>query len=142
MTDNRAIVSEDGKESVMVCRADGLGVNLIKEIGIPQMILSTETNSVVEARARKLGIQVIQGVDDKEKVLIAYCKENDVNPNDILYVGNDINDKEVMEIVGYPITPADAHNEIKSLAQMVLDTKGGQGVIRELADKLKGYRKY
>ena len=123
----------------MVSRADGLGVNLIKEIGIPQMILSTETNSVVEARARKLGMPVIQGVDDKEKVLIAYCKENDINPNDILYVGNDINDKEVMEIVGYPITPADAHNEIKCLAKLVLVTKGGHGVVRELADKLKGY---
>ena len=54
MTDNRVIVHEDGMESVIVNRADGLGVNLTKEIGIPQMILSAETNSVVEARARKL----------------------------------------------------------------------------------------
>jgi YrbI family 3-deoxy-D-manno-octulosonate 8-phosphate phosphatase len=138
MTDNRVIVHEDGMESVIVNRADGLGVNLIKEIGIPQMILSTETNSVVGARARKLGIPVIQGVDDKEKVLIAYCKENNINPNDILYVGNDINDKEVMAIVGYPITPVDAHHNIKSLAKLVLDTKGGHGVVRELADKIEG----
>jgi len=48
MTDNRVMVSEDGMESVMVSRADGLGINMIKEIGMPQMILSTETNPVAD----------------------------------------------------------------------------------------------
>ena len=138
MTDNRVIVREDGMESVIVNRADGLGVNIIKEIGIPQMILSTETNSVVEARAKKLGIPVIQGVGDKRKVLIAYCKENDINPNYILYVGNDINDKEIMVMIGYPVAPLDAHLDIKKLAKLTLETKGGCGVVRELAEILKG----
>ena len=142
MTDNRVIVHEDGMESVIVNRADGLGVNLIKEIGIPQMILSAETNSVVEARARKLGIPVLQGVDGKKTVLLNYCKSNNYDPGGILYVGNDVNDEGVMKAVGYSVATADAHHSIKSLAQMVLDTKGGQGVVRELADKLKGYRKY
>ena len=142
MTDNRVIVHEDGMESVIVNRADGLGVNLIKEIGLPQMILSTETNSVVEARARKLGIPVLQGVDGKKTVLLNYCKSNNYDPGGILYVGNDVNDEGVMKAVGYSVATADAHHSIKSLAQMVLDTKGGQGVVRELADKLKGYRKY
>ena len=142
MTDNRVIVHEDGMESVIVNRADGLGVNLIKEIGLPQMILSTETNSVVEARARKLDIPVIQGVDDKKTALLNYCKDNNYNPSGILYVGNDVNDEGVMKAVGYSVATADAHHSIKSLAQMVLDTKGGQGVVRELADKLKEYRRY
>ena len=142
MTDNRVMVSEDGMESVIVSRADGLGVNIIKEMEIPQMILSTETNSVVSLRAKKLGIPVLQGVDDKKTVLLNYCKSNNINPKGVLYVGNDINDKDVMETVGYSVATADAHHSIKSLAQMVLDTKGGQGVVRELADKLKGYRKY
>ena len=142
MTDNRAIVSEDGKEFVMVCRADGLGVNLIKEIGLPQMILSTETNSVVEARARKLDIPVIQGVDDKKTALLNYCKDNNYNPSGILYVGNDVNDEGVMKAVGYSVATADAHHSIKSLAKLVLSTKGGRGVVRELADKLKGYRQH
>ena len=138
MTDNRVVVHEDGMESVIVNRADGLGVNIIKEIGIPQMILSTETSSVVEARAKKLGIPMIQGVGDKKKVLAAYCKENKINPNNILYVGNDINDKEVMGIIGYPVAPSDAHLDIKKLAKHTLETKGGYGVVKELAEILKG----
>ena len=142
MTDNRVMVSEDGMEYVMVSRADGLGVNMINEMEIPQMILSTETNPVVSFRAKKLGIPVLQGVDDKKMVLLNYCKDNNYDPGRILYVGNDVNDEGVMKAVGYSVATADAHHSIKSLAQMVLDTKGGQGAIRELADKLKGYRKY
>jgi len=138
MTDNRVIVREDGMESVIVNRSDGLGINIIKEIGIPQMILSTETNRVVEARAKKLGIPMIQGVGDKKKVLIAYCKENNFNPNNILYVGNDINDKEVMGIIGYPVAPSDAHLDIKKLAKLTLENKGGCGVVKELAEILNG----
>ena len=76
ITDNRVMVSEDGMESVIVSRADGLGVNIIKEMEIPQMILSTETNPVVSLRAKKLGIPVLQGVDDKMTVLLNYCKSN------------------------------------------------------------------
>ena len=142
ITDNRVMVSEDGMESVIVSRADGLGVNIIKEMEIPQMILSTETNPVVSLRAKKLGIPVLQGVNDKKTVLLNYCKSNNFNPKGVLYIGNDVNDEGVMKAVGYTVAPADAHHSIKSLAQMVLGTKGGQGVVRELADKLKGYRKY
>ena len=138
MTDNRVMVSEDGMEYVMVSRADGLGVNMINEMEIPQMILSTETNPVVSFRAKKLGIPVLQGVDDKKMVLLNYCKDNNYNPSGILYVGNDVNDEGVMKAVGYSVATADAHHSIKSLAQMVLDTKGGQGVVRELADKIEG----
>jgi len=138
MTDNRVMVSEDGIESVIVSRADGLGVYMIKEMGVPQMILTAETNPVVSLRAKKLGISVLQGVDDKKTVLLNYCKDNNYDPGGILYVGNDVNDKGVMKAVGYSVATADAHHSIKSLAQMVLDTKGGQGVVRELADKIEG----
>ena len=138
MTDNRVIVREDGIESVIVSRADGMGVGIIMEMGIPQVILSSETNRIVSLRAKKLGISVLQGVDDKKTVLLNYCKDNNYDPARILYVGNDVNDEEVMKAVGYSVATADAHHSIKSLAQMVLDTKGGQGVVRELADKIEG----
>jgi len=138
MTDNRVIVREDGIESVIVSRADGMGVGIIMEMGIPQVILSSETNRIVSLRAKKLGIPVLQGVDDKKTALLNYCKDNNYNPSGILYVGNDVNDEGVMKAVGYSVATADAHHSIKSLAQMVLDTKGGHGVVRELADKIEG----
>ena len=75
MTDNRVYVDQDGREMVRVNRADGLGISGIKKIGIQQIIISTEKNPVVSTRAKKLGIPCLQGIDNKKKALIDYCKK-------------------------------------------------------------------
>lgn len=137
MTDNRVIVLQDGTEAVIVSRADGLGVDRIRQRGIHQLILSTETNPVVKARAGKLGLEVIGSCENKKNALENYCVQNKLNLAKVLYVGNDINDLEVMRIVGYPIAPADAHPDIVKLACLVTKSKGGEGVVRELADLIK-----
>jgi len=136
MTDNTALIGEDGKELVRVNRSDGLGINIIREKGVQQLILSTERNQVVSARADKVGLPVIHGVQDKRLVLEAYCKENGFDPQHTLYVGNDTNDMEVMKYVGISVAPADAHHSILGIATVVLKTRGGDGVIRELADRI------
>jgi YrbI family 3-deoxy-D-manno-octulosonate 8-phosphate phosphatase len=136
MTDNTVIVREDGQESVICNRSDGLAVSLIKEWGIPQAIISTETNKVVAARAAKLGIPVIHGVSNKKETVLAYCCELDINPQEILYIGNDLNDLEVMRTVGYPVCPNDAYKEIQDIARLVLPVGGGCGVIRGLLNYL------
>ena len=105
---------------------------MTKDMGIKQLILSKEKNRVVEVRANKLGIQVVQGLDNKEEILLSYCKENDIQLKNVVYVGNDINDLEVMKIVGYPVCPVDACKEIKKIAKIILNVSGGEGVIREL----------
>jgi len=134
MTDNRVIVFQDGTEAVVVNRADGLGVDRLRAGGIPQLILSTETNPIVKARAAKLGIEVIASCNDKKHALMNYCEQNDYDLQKVLYVGNDLNDLEVMKIVGFPVAPADAHPEINSLAKLITKAKGGEGVVRELSD--------
>lgn len=134
MTDNRVLVDEDGKESVFVSRADGMGINMLKEQGIECMILSTEKNPVVSRRAEKLKIEVIQGSDDKLHTLQKYVKERGIELRDILYVGNDINDLEVMQAVGITAVPADAYDVVKKKADIVLRANGGYGVVRELAE--------
>jgi len=136
MTDNRVLVNEDGTESVMCNRADGLGVGYIRELGIPQLILSTETNPVVTSRARKLNLPVIQSCGDKRSALKEYCEQHAYPSRRVVYVGNDWNDLEVMNMVGYPIAPFDAHPSILSIAVMVTKTKGGAGVIKEIAENL------
>lgn len=136
MTDNRVIVFQDGTEAVIVNRADGLGVNYINAMDIPQLILSTETNPVVKARAAKLGLEVIASCNDKRLALEDYCKQNDYDLQKVLYVGNDLNDSKVMEIVGFPVAPSDAHPDIKSLTKLILEARGGEGVIKELAEHL------
>ncbi len=134
MTDNKVYVDQDGKETVQVNRGDGLGISEIKKLGIEQIIISTEKNPVVITRAKKLGIYCLQGIENKKDVLINFCQKNDYELEYVAYVGNDINDKEAMEIVGYSFCPSDAHGSIKKISNHILDTKGGNGVIRELLD--------
>jgi len=138
MTDNRILFFQDGTEAVMVNRADGLGINMIKELAIPQLILSTETNSVVSARAKKIGLPVLQGIGNKKKTLTEYCIQHNYDMKRVIYLGNDVNDYEVMSVVGFPLAPSDAHVKILNLAKIVLKAKGGEGVIREFADYLNG----
>ena len=134
MTDNKLYIDQNGKETVQVNRADGLGVAEIKKLGIEQIIISTEENPVVSARASKLCIPCLQGIKNKKMALIDYCKENDIDLENVAYVGNDINDQDVMRNVGITFCPADAHDSIKAISDRVLKTKGGHGVIRELLD--------
>ena len=136
MTDNRVFVTQDGKEAVACNRGDGLGVNMIKGMPISQIILSTESNEVVQQRAKKLGIPAIHGADDKKKRLASYCLEKKINFKEVLYVGNDLNDLEVMKQVGLPVCPADAHVKIRELSSHVTKAGGGEGVVRELAEWL------
>ena len=133
-TDNRVIVSPTGEEFVVCDRGDGMGTHLLKIAGIKMLILSTEQNPVVSARAMKLNIEVIQCCDDKLPELIKWMNVNGVLPNNTAYVGNDINDLECLEHVVLGVIPSDAHQSLYPSAQWTLSCKGGRGAIRELAD--------
>ena len=134
MTNNKVYMDQNGKEMVQVNRGDGLGVSEIKKLGIEQIIISTERNPVVSARAEKLGILCLQEIKNKKIALVEYCNSNKILLENTAFVGNDINDREVMETVGLTFCPADAHGSIKDISDYVLKTKGGNGVIRELFD--------
>lgn len=134
MTNNLAIVHQDGTESVAVNRADGWGIAQLKRVGIKQLILSTEENSVVAARAKKLQLDVLHGCKDKKSALVAYCAKHQIPLQQTLYVGNDVNDLAVLKSTGYSVCPSDAHPEILAIADYVTKAKGGEGVIREISD--------
>ena len=139
MTNNTVIVDQDGRESVIVSRADGLGIGLLKRLGYKLLILSSESNPVVQARANKLQIECIQGAGDKGEILKHYVNKNDASFAEIMYVGNDLNDICAMKIVGCSVCPRDSHLCAKKVADIVLNTSGGNGVVRELADILNKY---
>lgn len=136
MTDNRVFVSEDGIESVAANRGDGLGIGMIRRLGLEQFILSTEVNPVVRRRAEKLGLECIHGSSDKVSALRELCKDKGVDLTKVLFVGNDVNDLEAMKTAGYKVAPADSHVEVLRIADHVTSARGGHGVIRELADVL------
>ena len=136
LTDNKVLFRQDGLEAVVVNRADGLGINRIKDMGIEQLILSTEANPVVRARAEKVGLPVLQNIDNKKDTLERYCRDRDIALEDVAYIGNDINDLEVMKSIGCPLCPSDASEEIREIAKIILDVPGGGGVVRALLNLL------
>lgn len=136
MTDNRVMVDQNGIESVFVNRSDGLAVSRLKKAGYIQVVVSTETNPVVEKRAEKLGIPVIHGVDDKGEIIRRYLSGNGTGRAETLFIGNDLNDLPAFEAVGVRICPVDAYDAVKQAADLILQSAGGAGVIRELMEYL------
>ncbi len=136
MTDNRVLVFDDGHEAVFCNRGDGLGLDMMRAAGCQMLILSTERNVVVARRAEKLKLPVLHGSSDKLATLRGYCDEREIDLDRVAFVGNDLNDLSVMRAVGLRLCPADAHPIILDLAHCILDRRGGEGVIRALADAL------
>jgi N-acylneuraminate cytidylyltransferase len=131
-TNNKVIVFEDGREAVICDRSDGLGIARLKKTGIPLLVLSTETNSVVKARCEKLGLECAQGIGKKIDYLRKWAAKRNLSLTTMAYVGNDTNDLECMAAVGCPVAVADAYPEALAAAKIVLTSRGGEGALREL----------
>ena len=136
LTNNMVFLSESGEESVVCSRSDGLAFDVLRKIGKQSYILSTEKKPVVSARAKKLKVPVLQGVSNKLDSLNKLADKNGYDLKNIIYVGNDLNDYSVMQSCGYTACPSDSHKEIKKISKIVLNTKGGHGVVRELLESV------
>ncbi|MGX1851066.1 acylneuraminate cytidylyltransferase [Streptomyces sp. NBC_01456] len=137
-TDDRVLIDADGREIVAVHRGDGLGIAALRKAELKLLILSTETNPVVAARARKLRVPVLHGIDRKDLALKQWCEEAGIAPERVLYVGNDVNDLPCFDLVGWPVAVANAHDVVRGAARAVTATPGGSGAIREIAAWLLG----
>lgn len=136
LTDNRVLVDGDGREHVACNRSDGLAFDVLRKLKKKTYILSTESNPVVVARAKKLKIPVVQGVKDKLSTLRKLADEKSFELGRVLYVGNDVNDYKAMKACGYSACPSDSHESIKSIASIILCSAGGNAVVRELVEKI------
>jgi N-acylneuraminate cytidylyltransferase len=133
-TDNRVWVQQDGREAVACSRGDGMGLDLLRQAGFPLLVISKEVNPVVSARCNKLKIECLQGVDDKRSALLGWTASRGIALADVIYLGNDINDLPCLELAGCPAVVADAHPEARRAARLLLESPGGFGAVRELAD--------
>ena len=144
-TDDLVTTDQDGHEAVRCSRRDGLGLGLLRAAGRQRLlILSKETSSVVDARARKLQIAALTGIDDKVAALDRWLAGSGgaesggagLDWADVLYVGNDVNDRAVMARVGLSACPSDAHPLILAEAGWVLPAPGGRGALRAMCEAL------
>jgi 3-deoxy-D-manno-octulosonate 8-phosphate phosphatase (KDO 8-P phosphatase) len=133
-TDNRVWVDEDGTERLAFSRSDGLGLRRLEEVGVKPLIVSMERNPIVSARALKLRVDCLQGVDDKLGIVMEIADGLGISMAYTAYVGNDINDAHCLRTVGLPVVPADAWPEVVPLAKWVLSRGGGRGCVREFCD--------
>lgn len=135
-TNNKVYVDQFGKESVCCDRSDGIGLRMLDSIGVNYWIISTEKNPVVSKRAQKLKIHCIQGTDDKVKSLRSITDRVGISIDKVAFVGNDINDLEVLKIVGLPVVVRDAQKNVKQLAKIILHSNGGDGAVREFCEMI------
>jgi YrbI family 3-deoxy-D-manno-octulosonate 8-phosphate phosphatase len=137
LTDNRVWVDETGKETVAAYRSDSLGLALLRQkTGIESMVLSMEKNPVVAARCKKMNVPVMQGIQNKDQALQQLMVERSLKAEDVIYIGNDVNDLSCFPLVGCAVVPVDAEPEVLKQADMTLTRRGGHGAVRELCDML------
>lgn len=133
-TDNTVYVDETGRETVRCWRSDGLGLARLREVGVRVYIVSTEKNAVVRARAEKLNMDFVQGVDDKRHAVSLIAENLGISLERTMFVGNDINDIPALEQVGFPVAVSDAYPEILPLVCYQTKSAGGKGAVREVCD--------
>lgn len=134
LTDNRVWTDENGREMVAASRGDGFGIAALKRAGVDVVVISKERNPVVAARCAKMQVTHFQGVDDKAGLFRRLLAERGFAPEEVIYVGNDLNDLPVFELAGWAVAVADAHPRVRRAADYVLSLPGGHGAVRELCD--------
>ncbi len=136
ISDNRVWTDEQGHEMVAANRSDSLIMGKVRQAGIQIIVLSSEVNPVVAARAQKMGLEAIHGVglENKAGVLRKLLETRKIDTAHSIYLGNDINDLPCFDQVGWGVAVADAQPEVLRAADFVLTRSGGHGAVRELCD--------
>ena len=115
-----------------------MGIAALRDAGLPILVLSTEVNGAVRARANKLRLDCVHAVDDKASALRSWCRRIGVDLARVAYAGNDLNDLDCLRLVGWPIAVANAHPSVKQAAVWTTAAVGGHGAVREIAAWILG----
>jgi len=135
MTDGGIYIDSNGVETKKFNIKDGLGIVLAQSVGIEFMILTGRSSVCVEKRVEELNIKYIaQGIKNKAEYLKDFISSNELLPENIAYIGDDLNDLPAMHYVGVSACPTDAAEEVKAYCDFVLSQKGGEGVVREFVE--------
>jgi len=137
LTDAGMYYSESGDEWKKFNTRDGMGIKLLQKAGLITAIVTQERTRLVARRAEKLAIpELHQGVMDKLSVIRAMAERHGISLRQIAYIGDDVNDMEALNAVGFSVTPADGLPQVRKIVDYVCRLKGGEGAVRELAEMI------
>lgn len=134
LTDNYTYVDNIGNEFSRFTHRDGMGIRMLRESGIPVIVITTQISPYVSKRCLKMKIDCFSAVENKLAVLSKVIKSMKIGLKNVCFAGDDVGDLEVMRAVGLPIAVADAIDEVKSVALHVTERKGGEHAVREICD--------
>ncbi len=137
LTDGGMYYSKNGEELKKFNTRDGMAIELLQKNNIKSGIITKENSKIVKQRAQKIKPNIVLiGIKKKELELPKLCKKFNVSNNQIAYIGDDLNDLEIMKLVGFSACPKDAIDEIKKNSDYICKSVGGGGVLREIADSI------
>ena len=136
LTDNGIYVDENGIESKRFNAKDGVGIlELIKKNIMVGIISHSERGDGIKSRASYLGIKHCYVANEpKDEILLSWIKDEDITLDEVAFIGDDINDMSIINIVGFSACPNDASKPVKEKVSLILNTKGGHGCVREFSD--------
>ena len=135
LTDGGRYYSDKGEIIKKFHVRDGMGINILLRNNIKTVILSKENSPIVKKWAKDVNVSKLYlGIKHKEKKLSDVCKDFSLKKDEIVFIGDDVNDVELLSLVGFSATPKDGNIYAKKIVDYTCDLHGGQGVFREISD--------
>jgi 3-deoxy-D-manno-octulosonate 8-phosphate phosphatase (KDO 8-P phosphatase) len=137
LTNGNILVTESGEQLRQFNIKDGYAMQLAVKKGYKMTVITGAKTDAVKLRLQGLGVKDIYlNASYKMPLFLDFVTKNGLNPAEILYVGDDLPDQEIMEKVGVAVAPADAVQEIKDISSYISPFKGGEGVVRDVIEKV------
>ena len=140
LTDGGMYYSNIGEFMKKFNTRDGMGVELLHNVGIETIFLSREKSEATKQRAIKVKAKLIEGIIYKENELKKICKKYQIKPKNVAYIGDDVNDVNIMTKVGLSAAPSDCSKEVLKICDYVCKKKGGDGAFREVVNLILQFK--
>ncbi len=137
LTDGKIYIGNDGECMKVFCAHDAVGVRMLKDFNITPVIITGRESNIVKIRANEMNINssfVFQGITNKLDKLKEIIRENNLEFENIAYIGDDINDLECFEVCGFTACPNNAVDIIKNKSKYVSNYCSGEGVVRDVIE--------
>jgi YrbI family 3-deoxy-D-manno-octulosonate 8-phosphate phosphatase len=135
LTDGSLFYSTEGVAMKKFNIKDGMGTLLLHEAGIPCGIITSDPPDFIEARASRIKLDFLYaGIKNKLGKLQDICSEKGIAPDNVAYIGDDVNDLEIIKAAGFSAAPSDAVPAILDIVDYVCERRGGEGAFREFVD--------